>query len=162
MRSAFALAALAVAGTACNQHAQPATGEAAGSALVMLRYLPPERGGPSAYPEAQVSGVLDLSGPCVQLSGHEGEMRIVISSPGPQVGRDSAGLYVRSGQERLRHGSSVTGGGGWFSNVPQLGALERPIPEECRSGPFVVVTGMERFDPASEPLPVSPPPPVQP
>lgn len=102
--------------------------------------------------------MLDLSGPCVRL--HDHRKTTVVSSPGPYVGRDSAGLYVQSGTERLRHGSPVSGGGGWFDNFPAgLGQLDRPIPDACRAGPFVVVTGMERFNPADVPPPRSPPPP---
>ena len=125
---------------------------------VLLRYLPPERGGPEAFPEAQVSGVLDLSGACVRLQDPHVRMTTLVSSPGPYLGRDLAGLYVQSGRERLRHGSSVTGGGGWFDKFPGgLEVLDRPIPDQCRSGPFVVVTGMRRYDPAGQPPPRSPP-----
>lgn len=126
---------------------------------VLLRYLPPERGGPSAFPEAQVQGVLDLTGPCVRLRNTNGRMTTVVSSSGPSLGRDVAGLYVQTPRERLRHGSTITGGGGWFDNFPALGPLDRPIPQACRSGPFVVVTGMQAFDPADEPPLRSPPPP---
>jgi len=127
---------------------------------VLLRYLTPEQGGPTVFPEAQVHGVLDLSGPCVRLQDSKGRMTTVVSSSGPYLGRDHAGLYLQTVRERLRHGSSVTGGGGWFDAFPAgLGRLDRPISERCRSGPFVVVTGMHSFDPADEPPPRSPPPP---
>lgn len=109
---------------------------------VLLRFLPPERGGPSAFPEAQVHGILDLTGPCVRLRDTHGRMTTVVSAPGPSLGRDVAGLYVQTPGERLRHGSPITGGGGWFDDLPALGAVDRPIPQACRSGPFVVVTGM--------------------
>lgn len=127
---------------------------------VLLRYLPPERGGPSMFPEAQVHGVLDLTAPCVRLQDPQGRMTTVVSASGPYLQRDFAGLYVQAPKERLRHGSSVTGGGGWFDNFPAgLGPLDRPIPDACRSGPFVVVTGMKSYDPDDEPPLRSPPPP---
>ena len=141
-----------------GQTAQANSAPAEPAAPVLLRFQPPERGGPSAYPEAQISGVLDLSGPCVRL--HRRRMTTVVSAPGPRVGRDFAGLYIQSGTERLRHGSSVTGGGGWYDALPiNHGTLDREVPPACASGPFVIVTGMERYDPAAQPPPRSPPPP---
>ena len=167
-RSAAVLACLLAAG-ACTQgqeqrQAAPvnagADAEAGPTSPVLLRYLPRERGGPEGYPEAQVSGVLDLSGPCVGLQDAQGRMTTVVSAPGPSLKEDRAGLYVEADNERLRHGSSVTGGGGWFDDFPGgLAALDRAIPDRCRSGPFVVVTGMRRYDPSEEPPPRSPPPP---
>jgi len=156
------LAAACAQGQEQRQTAPVNAAKAESTSPVLLRYLPAERGGPEAYPEAQVSGVLDLSGACVRLQDPQVRMTTVVSSPGPYLGRDLAGLYVRSGHERLRHGSSVTGGGGWFDKLPGgLGVLDRPIPDQCRSGPFVVVTGMRRYDPAGQPPPRSPPsPPV--
>ena len=162
---AAALGLLLAAG-ACTQDqeqrqappAYPASSEP--RSPVLLRYLPPERGGPEAYPEAQISGVIDLAGVCVRLQDSHGRKTTVVSSPGPYLGQDPAGLYILSNNERLRHGSSVTGGGGWFDNLPAgPGALDRTIPNQCRSGPFVVVTGMRRYDPPDEPPPRSPPPP---
>ena len=161
------VAVLALMLAACAQQQEPgettqAKAEPAEPAApVLLRFLPPEQGGPSAYPEAQVSGVLDLTGPCVRLQADsDRRMTIVVSSPGPRVGRDFAGLYIQSDNERLRHGSSVTGGGGWFDSLPSNhGRLDRPVPPACTSGPFVIVTGMERYDPSKLPPPRSPPPP---
>ena len=127
---------------------------------VLLRYLPPERGGPSVFPEARVHGLLDLRGDCVGLRDPQGRTTTVVSSSGPFVGQDSAGLYIQSGEERLRHGSTITGGGGWFSDFPAgLGALDGPIPDACLSGPFAVVTGMQGHGPADQPPLKSPPPP---
>ena len=163
MRRAAALSVMLFLCACAREQPQPApqstvAEEAAGP--VLLRYLPPEHGGPSLFPEAQVHGVLDLTGPCVRLQGPDGRMTTVVSAPGPRLERDVAGLYVQTAKERLRHGSSVTGGGGWFDAFPAgLGPLDRPIPEECRSGPFVVVTGIARYDPADEPPLRSPPPP---
>jgi len=161
------IAALALIAAACVQ--QQERGEATESnatpaepaSPVLLRFLPPEQGGPSAYPEAIVSGVLDLTGPCVRLQADsDRRMTTVVSSPGPSVGRDFAGLYVETAKERLRHGSSVTGGGGWFDSLPAShGRLDGPVPAACTSGPFVILTGMERYDPADEAPPQPPPPP---
>ena len=164
-RGAAALACLLAVGACTQGQEQRQTAQANAvrakpASPVLLRYLPPERGGPRAYPEAQISGVLDLSGACVQLQDPHVRMTTVVSSPGPYLRQDLAGLYLQSGKERLRHGSSVTGGGGWFDNLPAgLGALDRPIPNQCRSGPFVVVTGMRRYAPSDRPPPRSPPPP---
>ncbi|MBA3510970.1 hypothetical protein [Sphingomonas sp.] len=170
MRGAAALACLLAAG-ACTQgqdqrreQRQSASAKAASAEQptlpVLLRYLPPERGGPEAYPEAIVSGVLDLSGPCVRLQDGHGRVTTVVSAPGAYLRQDAAGLYIQSGRERLRHGSSVTGGGGWFDNLPAgPGTLDRPIPAQCRSGPYVVVTDIQRYDPSDDPPPRSPPPP---
>ena len=149
-------------GQAAQASAAPGQASVPGQAPapVLLQYRTADRGGPSAYPEARVSGILDLFGPCVRLQDSRGGMTTVVSSPGPRLGEDSAGLYIQSGAERLRHGSSITGGGGWFDNFPGgLGQLDRPIPDMCRSGPYVVVTGMQRYDPADMRPPKSPPPP---
>jgi hypothetical protein len=163
MARAATLALLVLACACAQQQQQPASRAERVSepaSPVLLRYLPPQRGGPSAFPEAQVQGVLDLGGACVRLQDPHGRTTTVVSSSGPYLGQDIGGLYIQSGEERLRHGASVTGGGGWFDDFPAaLGALDGPIPEECRSGPFVVVTGIERFDPADRPPLRSPPPP---
>ena len=126
---------------------------------ILIRYKPREQGGPGPVPEAEVSGVLDLAGPCVRLQNSRGEMWTLVSTAGPRLGRDFAGLYLDSGRERLRHGSSVKGGGGWFTGLPSIGALERPVPPACAAGPYVVAYGLTRYDPSDEAPPRSPPPP---
>ena len=168
MRLTLAVAAMAVI-SGCQQQTSQVPGATQSATLggggavvtgpLLLRYLPPERGGPEAYPEAQVGGTLDLGGPCVRLRDHHGVTQTLVSSPGPRVGRDAAGPFIETEDERLRHGAPIWGGGGWFSHMPQLGPLETPIPEACRSSRFVVITGMQRHDPADEPPLKSPPPP---
>ncbi|MGI8705487.1 MAG: hypothetical protein ACR2JJ_06815 [Sphingomicrobium sp.] len=163
MRRAAALSLVPLVCACAQQQTQSAPLSAAAgepTTPVLLRYLPPDEGGPSVFPQALVHGVLDLAGPCVRLRDPEGRMTIVVSSPGRSLGRDAAGLYVQTPNGRLRHGSPTTGGGGWFDNFPAgLGLLDRPIPQACRFGPFVVVTGMQPHDPADDPPLRSPPPP---
>ena len=118
---------------------------------LLLRYKPAQKGGPDASMAALVQGVLDLSGPCVRLQDSSGEFRTVVAPPGSRLRRDFAGLYWAAGRERLRHGSSVIGGGGEIPRLPPGDSLDVAVPQACRAGPAVELAIQGRFDPPDEP-----------
>ena len=162
MRRAAALAVL-LAAAACGddreqQQALPANQAAQAQAQaqpaqpeihspVLLRYKPVDRGGPEGSMMALPQGVLDFTGPCVRLQGASGELRTVVAPAGSRLGRDFAGLYWGVGKERLRHGSSVIGGGGEMPRLPADDVLDGPVPEACRAGPAIEFALERRTDP---------------
>ena len=125
----------------------------------LLRFLPPERGGPTVFPEASPSGMLDLSGPCVRLRHSPGYTPIVISSADASVGRDRVGPYLRYHDHRFRNGSWVKGGGGHMGKALPAEPLDARVPQACSAGPFLILVAIRPFDPAKVPPPKSPPPP---
>jgi hypothetical protein len=151
MRRAAVLA-LMVAASACASIQLDTEGP------VLLRFPPPARGGPTVFPEASPSGVLDLSGPCVRLQLSPGRTAILISSHKASVGRDAEGRYFQYDGRRFRHGEWIKGGGGGYDQLP-ADPLDGPVPEACRSGPFLVLVTIAPFDPSKVPPPQSPPPP---
>ena len=157
MRGA-ALALLLIAG-ACEKQAedppapQPEPANATEPEVVspvLLRYRPAAQDGVMA---ANVQGVLDFNGPCVRIQDSSGRFRTVVSAAGSRLERDSAGLYWRVGDERLRHGSSVVGGGGEIPRLPPDQVLDGAVPEPCRAGPAIELIGPRRQEPAEEPTP---------
>ena len=150
MRRAAALALLCV--SACS------TDSRSGGTPTLLRFLPPERGGPRALPEASPSGILDLSGPCVSLQLGPNRTTTIISTHDVEVGRDNRGVYLDYDGRRFRHGARVKGGGGHSDRLP-ADPLDGPVPAECRAGPFLIFYGFRDFDPSMVPPPKSPPPP---
>ena len=161
-RHAAALAFLIIAG-ACEKHdnkQQPALQPKQANAPepempspVLLRYKPAQEGGPGAFMAAIVRGVLDFSGPCVRLQHSSGQFRTVVSTAGSRLERDFAGLYWQVGNRRLRHGSSVIGGGGEMPQLPTDQVLDGPVPQACRTGPALELIGPQRYDPPDEPPP---------
>lgn len=125
----------------------------------LLRHKPPERGGPSVFPEASPSGVLDLSGACVRLRHSPGYAPIVISSADASVGRDRVGPYLRYRDHRFRNGTWVKGGGGHLGNALPAEPLDARVPQACSAGPFLILVAIRPFDPTKVPPPKSPPPP---
>ncbi len=153
MRRAIALALLLGASACMRQELQ-------GAMPVLLRFQPPERGGPTMLPEASPSGVLDLAGPCVALEIRPGNRSTIISTAEASVGRDSGGPYLQYGKHRFRHGSWVKGGGGHYDRIPAFGPLQGPVPAACSTGSFLIFYGMRPFVPSSEPPRSPPPPPI--
>jgi len=152
MRRALLLP-LALATVAC------ATAVPESAAPLLLRFQPPERGGPIMLPEASPSGVIDLTRPCVALEIRPGHLSTIITTAEARLGRDSKGLYLQYRDRRFRHGSSVKGGGGHYDTIPLgFGPLDAPVPEACSTGPYLIFYGIEPFVPSSLP-PQSPPPP---
>ena len=96
---------------------------------------------------AIVQGVLDFTGPCVRVQQRSGQFRTVVTTAGSRLVRDSAGLYWPSGKDRLRHGSSVIGGGGEMPQLPSDEVLDRPVPQACREGPALELIGPQRDQP---------------
>jgi hypothetical protein len=135
-----------------------ATGLPLGDAPALLRFQPPELGGPTTLPEASPSGRLDLSQPCVSLE-HSGGTSVLISTHEASLGRDSRGLYLQYDGRRFRHGNWVKGGGGHIDQLP-VGPLQGPVPEQCRAGSFLIFYGIEAFQPSSAPPKSPPPPPI--
>jgi hypothetical protein len=151
MRLRSALAALLLGACAHNPSGKLAT-------PVLLRFVPPERGGPTTFPEANPSGVLDLSGPCVRLELRPGHFTTVVSSANARVGRDWKGPFLQYGQHRFRHGAEIEGGGGHSDSLPtDFGLFDGPVPEACSRGPFLILVGIEPYE--RQPPPKSPPPP---
>lgn len=115
----------------------------------LVRYLPPERGGPRAFPEASPSGVLDLSGPCVALRVNPEERpdqrSVIIGASDLSVGRDRRGPYLRQGKQRFRHGDWVKGGGGGYDTIPAE-RMEAPVPAACRTGSYLVFYDLKQFN----------------
>lgn len=145
--------ALMVGASACANHQPQAP------LPVLLRHPPPEQGGPTVFPEAAPSGILDLSGPCVRLQVRTDETPILISSHKASVGRDARGPYLQYNGRQFRHGEWVKGGGGHFDRLPAE-PLDGPVPEACRSGPFLILVDIHAFDPSNvRPLESPPPPP---
>ena len=153
MRLAALLVPLLLAAGACASASGPEP-----SGPVLLRFKPPEQGGPTAFPEASPSGVIDLSGPCVSVQTRPGDTEILVSSHRASVGRDSNGAYLEYDGRRFRHGDWVKGGGGHFDQLP-VGPLDGRVADACRGGPFLLLVGIGPFDPSEVPPPVSPPPP---
>ena len=135
------------------------TNSQAGDTPTLLRFLPPEQGGPAALPEASPSGIIDLSGPCVRLQLDPGRSRVVISTHDSNVGQDIRGIYVEFHGRRFRHGTHVKGGGGGIDRLP-ADPLDAPVPEACGAGPFLIFHSVREFDPTKVPPPRSPPPPI--
>ena len=150
IRAGIAIA-LTFGASACAVHHLPAT-------PILLRHPPPERGGPTVFPQASPSGTLDLSGACVGLQLGPGNSRIVISSHLARVGRDGRGNYLEYDGRRFRHGQWVKGGGGGYDQLPAE-PLDAPVPAACSSGPFLILVNIRLFDPSTVPPPVSPLPP---
>ena len=131
----------------------------AGPAPTLIRYRPAEQGGPAAFRLAILGGVLDFGGPCLALIGPSGERRTIVTSRAAALKRDSLGWFLPSGNDRLRHGSSVEGGGGELPALPMSDMLSEPVPAACRAGPAIELIGIHRFDPAAHRVSPAPPPP---
>jgi hypothetical protein len=153
MRWTAALGLLFAACACATQLPQP-------TVPVLLRFPPPERGGPTVFPEASPSGRLDLSGPCARIEIRPGDAETLISSADADIARDSKGTYLQYRDRRFRHGAWVKGAGGHFPGLPSQ-PLDGTVPETCRAGPFLVLVDIHPFDPAKVPPPQSPPPPVR-
>lgn len=124
---------------------------------VVVRYKPPKEGGPEAFRASIVQGILDFAGPCVRVRDPSGRLATLVTSAGSRLLRDNAGLYLPSGEERLRHGSSVIGGGGEMPALPPDELLDGPVPEACRAGRAIEIVGMSRA-PRSPPIVMDAPP----
>ncbi len=112
----------------------------------LVTYRPARAGGPDAFRMAIMSGVLDFAGRCVRLQESGGSLRTIVTSAGSGLKRDSMGWFLPSGRDRLRHGSSIAGGGGELSSVPPAEMLAADAPAECRQGPAVELIGVRRPD----------------
>jgi hypothetical protein len=146
--------------TPVAEHPKPASAPivATDQLPVLLRYKPAPRGGPEVFRMAIVAGRLDFSGQCVRLVGPSGP-RVLVTSAGSRLERDSHGLFIRSGHGRLRHGDQVEAGGGELGGAPISAEIDGTIPDACAEGPFIEAVGIHRFVPRSGPPDPPPPPP---
>lgn len=128
---------------------------------VLLRFQPPERGGPTALPEASPSGIVDLSGPCVALRTGTSGSTVIIASARASVGRDARGPYLQFGSHRFRHGDWAVGGGGYFDQLP-VWPLQSAVPPACSTGSYLIFSGAKPPARSSAPPRSPPPPPTSP
>lgn len=128
----------------------------------LVTYRPPAEGGPEAFRLAIIAGVLDFTGGCVRLQDHGGAMKTLIMTSGSALKRDSMGWFLPSGQDRLRHGASVQGGGGELPSLPPADMLASGVPAECTKDPAVELVGPRRWQPSQWTIDEPPPPPETP
>ena len=132
----------------------------AGAGVHFPKYLPPGRGGPDAYMEAGMGGVLTLEGRCLGFAARGGRgVQTIVWPPEASLGSDASGLFVAVGRERFRLGEDLRGGGGTMPTDFTDAPLARPFPTECDRTQAVQFHSIRRASEVpSQPL-VSPPPP---
>ena len=158
-------ALLALTGSACS--GEPAEGPLQGQgggkapAVHLPQYRPPGAGGPEAFMEAGMGGILRLEGRCLGFAGASpGSLMTIVWPSEARLGSDERGPFVAIGEERWRPGDDLKGGGGSLPTDFNDAVLTRPFPAECDRSSAVQFHSIERAGTAPSPQPaVNPPPP---
>lgn len=163
MKQATLLALIVLAGCeseSVEKQAPPPISARSGVADIHFpQYRPPAEGGPEAFMEAGMGGVLALRGGCLGFIGHDGRLQTIVWTPDARLGSDARGPFVAIGGSRFRPGDRLKGGGGTMPSDFSDRPLTRPFPVECDRSRAIQFHSIEHGDWASNPLPPPPPPP---
>jgi hypothetical protein len=117
-------------------------------------------GGPEAYMEAGMGGVLQARGRCLGFASHDGaNFATIIWPPDASLGADAGGVFVAYDQQRFRIGEALRGGGGSLPADFSGWAMTRPFPDECDRRHAIQFHSFGREDRAASPPPPQPAPP---